>query len=279
MTSRCVREEDLLRLFDGELTENEADRLRRHLASCGVCAARSRAVQETVEELRSPLADIDAKAIVDDVMRRLPGTAEAHRTRARWSRPGWMAMGGAIAAAAAIVAVVAGSWPRAANEEFAARGTGMGMSMSRAVGVTVHRVGSVEPLAEGAPVRPDDAYALTYRNLLSAPVYLLAFAVDAANTVHWICPEYLDPSTNPSACSLAPASGETALPSGVQLEAPAAGRMRVIGVLSHAPHHVLDVDRLPTGDLALGALRTRWPEDEVRDLVTVDVGESRGKSR
>ncbi|CAN5856759.1 hypothetical protein BH11MYX4_BH11MYX4_45670 [soil metagenome] len=280
MTSRCVEEDELVRFFDGELTENEADRLRQHVRACAVCAAHSEGLRRTLHELKAPLADVDSDAAIEDVMRLLPtaiADASAARPRPRMAR--WSLLGGALAAALAMSALIIA--PRMLHsrgedpEAFGARGTPMGTSIARAVGISVsHSSGSGDALAPGAHVRPDDAYAVQYKNLLRDPVYLLAFAVDAAGTVHWLCPAYLDPRSNPAAAALSPSITEASLPSAMQFEAPSSGRMRFIAILSPLPLHVLDVEALRGTELSTASLRARWPTADVRELVTVIVDSS-----
>jgi hypothetical protein len=282
MTSRCVDEDTLLRLLDGELTENAADRLRQHLRTCGVCAARSEDLERTVRELRAPLPDVDAEAAIESVMRRLPtavmvpSTAAARRPRfVRW---GLLAGGLAAALAVAAIALTPRRSPAPTEDPgtFAARGTSAGVSIGRAVGVSLYRFGdTAAPLGDGARVRQEDAYAVKYRNLLGEPAYLLAFAVDATGTVHWICPAYLDANGDPVSVALAPSMNEAPVSSAMQFEAPAAGPLRFVAILTTKPLHVQEVDGLRGGALSTASLRARWPGADVREMATVDVDSSR----
>jgi hypothetical protein len=271
-----VEEDVLLRLLDGELSENRAERLRQHLRTCGVCAARSEELGRTLRELKAPLPDVDPNAAIESVMRRLPTAvldANAVSPRPRIAR--WSLVGGLSVALALSAIVVAPKLTRTATEDpgtFAGRGAPVSPSMARAVGVSLYRAQSEHSaLANGAGVRQGDAYALKYRNLLGEPAYLLAFAVDAAGTVHWITPPYLDPKDNPASVALASSAAEAPASSAMQLDGPAPGPMRFVAILTKAPLHVLDVEKLHGADLSTAALRARWPAADIRDLVTVHV--------
>jgi hypothetical protein len=98
--------------------------------------------------------------------------------------------------------------------------------------------------------------------------------VDSAGTVHWICPAYLQPGSNPAAVTLLPSTPAATLPSAMQLDGPSPGRMRFVAILSESLMRVLEVDDLGVADLSAGALQARWPSADVRDLVTVDVAPS-----
>ena len=285
MRSRCVEEDELLRLLDGELTENDAERLRQHVRACAACAARSDKLRRTIHDLKGPLPDVDADAAIEDVMQRLPMAVpdtNAARPRSRLAR--WSLLGGALAAAFAIGALVVAPRtlhsPGDDSETFRARGTPIGTSMARAVGVSVHRSSGsrdalgLQALGLQAHVRQDDGYAVSYRNLLKVPVYLLSFAVDSAGTVHWICPAYLDPKSNPAAVALSPSTTEVSLSCAMQFEEPSSGRMRFVAILSPAPLRVWDVENLRGEGLSTASLRARWPTADVRDLVTVHVDSS-----
>jgi Putative zinc-finger len=278
MTSRCGDEEELLRLLDGELTENEAERLRQHLRACGVCAARSAELARTLRDLKAPLAEVDPDAAIEEVMRRLPtAVADASAVAARPRVARWSLLAGGLAAVLAMSAlVVTRRVPRGQEGDgFQARGTSAGTSIGRAVGVGLYRAAREhEALAQETRVRPDDAYGMRYRNLLAEPVYLLAFAIDAAGTVHWVSPAYLDPRSNPAAVALSPSREELPLPSAIELEAPSPGPMRFVAIVSPSALHVLDVDGLRGADLETTSLRARWPAADVRDLVTVNVDSS-----
>src|SRR4051812_45604995 len=107
MTSRCVEEEELLRLLDGELTENVAEHLRQHLRTCGVCAARAEGLRRSLHQLKAPLPDLDFDAAIEDVMRRLPmavADASAAKPQSRMAR--WSLLGGALAAALTMSALL-----------------------------------------------------------------------------------------------------------------------------------------------------------------------------
>jgi len=280
MMSRCAEDDELLRLIDGELTENDADRVREHLLACGVCRARSGDLEKTLERIKMPVQDVDTASLIEDVMRALPAAmvaAPVARARSRAAR--WTLLGGfaAVLAASAFVAVpFVLRAPDGESGVLLARGRNARASMARLVGVRINRVTDAPlSLTPGARVRSDDGFAVVYRNLGQAPVYLLAFAVDARREVHWICPTYVDPASDPMAVRLLPETpGETHLPPPIQFEGPASGPMRFVAILSSYPMKVSSVETLQGAELEPAALRARWSDADVRELTQVIVDSS-----
>jgi hypothetical protein len=132
-------------------------------------------------------------------------------------------------------------------------------------------MGGREALLPARSVRPDEAYRVTYTNLLGVPVYALVFAIDSAGAIHWVCPAFLDPKSDPDAFALVPQGARNALPSAIQLDAPAAGPLRFLAVLSTSRMRVSDVDSLNGAAVSIASLRALFPSADVRDLVTVHV--------
>ena len=279
MKSPCVEDDDLLRLVDGELTENEADRVRQHLRACGICRARLDDLEKTLDRIKMPVRAIDTASLIDDVMGRLSAAdPAAPATRAPSRGPRWLLLSGVAAAlASALVALpfVLRSTDVGSGAYYA-RGKAGPKSLAQMVGVSIVRVaGAPLPLRSGERVRPDDAFAVAYRNLGREPVYLLAFAVDAKSDVHWICPMYVDPGSDPSAMTLSPEMrNETYLPPPVQFESLAIGAMRFVAILSSRPMGVSSVEALQGAELEPAALRARWSEADVRELGHAIVGSS-----
>ena len=179
------------------------------------------------------------------------------------ARPRWP-----FAALATAVAVAAGAvlWlalPR--NGELTARGTTRD-ELPRLAGITLFALdGELRPLAAGSRVTTATAYVAAYRNAGRAPAYALVFALDAAGDVHWLYPAFTDAATDPAAIALAPAPAPTLLADTVVLDEPAPGPLVLCSLVTAAPLHVSDIERMPH---ALAALRARWPD---LDAVPVEV--------
>jgi hypothetical protein len=162
----------------------------------------------------------------------------------------------------------------------AARGAPSAHSIRRDVGVTLRRGASrLSPLAEGDEVPPGAEYAVSYRNLgATGSAYVMVFAVDAAQAVHWIQPAWLDATQDPASVELAHAPAESALPSATVLEAPAPGPLRVITLVSPTPLRVSQIEPLRGPDLELARLRARFPDVEAAEI-TVQVRAEGGAGR
>jgi len=173
------------------------------------------------------------------------------------ARPRWPYV--ALAAAAAVAAAAA-LWlavPR--TSDFAARGT-REHELTRLAGITLFALdGELRPLAAGSRVTAGTAYVAAYRNAGRAPAYALVFALDAAGDVHWLYPAFTDAATDPTAIVLAPTPVPALLADAVVLEQPARGPLLLVAIVTAAPVHVSDIERMQH---SLAALRARWPELE-----------------
>lgn len=260
MTPSCPDPDELARLLDGELSENRATVARTHLASCARCTRELAVQRRIMDDLAAPADGIDADRLAAAVVGRL-APHPARRSRAP------MFAGLVAATAAAFVLVLVAVRTDRDTGTFVARG-GSG-SRTREVGVVLHRVDSQAiALSRGVHVRGDTRYLATYRNI-GATEHLLAFAVDAHDTVHWLYPAYLDAATDPSALELRPVAHETALSDTVALDHPAPGPLRLITIVSAQPMTVSMIERLSPAELEPAALASRFPDDAIHELVVI----------
>ena len=105
MTRECPRSEDLTRLLDGEATENQAARMRAHIASCARCERELAGIARLISDVAAPAPAAPAEASVARLMRRIEDGAalpvDPPRGRALTARR-YAALGaGAVAIAAA----------------------------------------------------------------------------------------------------------------------------------------------------------------------------------
>ena len=130
------------------------------------------------------------------------------------------------------------------------------------------RAGQLLPLASQS-LSPRDAFAVRFVNPSNQTRYLTAFAVDAAGTVHWIFPEYLDENTDPTSLPLPSASDERVLPQVVAPEKPAPGPMRVFSLTSREPSSVKRVEaalrEVPARVSVASALARLMPDALIRE--------------
>jgi len=267
MKARCPSQDELLRLVDGELTENRAAALRAHLAACPACAAEDRATRALVERLAAPVPGLPSPGAVAAVLRRAqagePGPAPA-RWRPRVLLP---LLAGPLLAAAAIAAVVAVRPETPGSPEFVARGGAA--AWPRTVGAELWTLEPLRKVETGTALRPDAALVGRYRNAGAAGAYLLAFAVDARGEVHWLYPAFTTAGSDPAAVALPPAAAG-ALPDAVVLSDLLPGPLRLLTLISPEPLAVSHVESLPAADLSLDALRQRFPRARV-EAVDVQV--------
>jgi hypothetical protein len=119
------------------------------------------------------------------------------------------------------------------------------------------------PLTPGAKLSSGALITASYR-CLRPRAYLLMFAVDAQDEVHWLYPAYLDARSDPESLLLMRQETETALAESPVLDVPV-GPARVIAVVTSSPLHVSDIERAPIKTLTAAQLITRWPTASIRE--------------
>lgn len=267
---RCPSEDELLSFVDADLSPEQLARVEKHLEVCSACAKQVMTLSSLVEDLGAPLAaepPLDVALHVAGVMDRL----DSRVTEPRWSA--WLTWSGVAVAAAALLLFVklqAPAGPQAApGGELAARGGPAEASLSRNVGVQLYssQHGELTALGSGSRIVQSAALTAGLRNLASERAYLLLFALDSRQAVHWITPEYTSQGSNPEASPIAPARTERLLPSVAVFDDLAPGPLRVVAVISSEPLHVSDVEALPPAELSAERLLKRFPRAEVRQFL------------
>jgi hypothetical protein len=265
MTRACPTVEENVMLLDGELTENRADEVREHLATCAACRAEAESLRALVADLAAPVEPRPGALV--RVLARLD--EEPWTSGRRWA-PSLAAGAVGLFAAAAAAALAPVVVRRVQTPSvMTARGGGPDQrSLAREVGVTVYRHGAgLDPIAPGEEVSADTPYAVAFRNLgPSDSAFMMVFAEDAAHDLHWIEPAWLDPTEDPASLSLPHADREGAPRTSVVLDRPAVGALRLFVVVSPHPLRVSDVERLGSTPLDASALRARWPEGVVDEM-------------
>ncbi len=268
---RCPNEDELLSFVDADLSPEQLARLEKHIETCSSCAKQVMALTSLVEDVAAPLAaepPLDVALHVAGVMNRLDSPV----TVPRWST--WLGWSGGLAMAAAALLLfgkLKAGPVGTAEHELVARGGPAEASLSRNIGVQLyssqHSSTALTALGSGSRIRPSAALTAGLRNLASEQAYLLLFALDSRQAVHWIAPQYTSPDSNPEAAPIGPSQGERLLPSVAVFDDLAPGPLRVVAVISSAPLHVSDVEALPAAELSAEKLLKRFPRAEVRQFL------------
>ncbi len=268
---RCPSENELLSFVDADLSPEQLARVEKHLEVCSACAKQVMALTSLVEDLAAPLASeppLDVALHVAGVIERL----DSRVTVPRWST--WITWGGSLAVAAAALLLVmklqAPAAPHAVGTgELAARGGPAEATLSRNIGVQLYvsQPSGLTALGSGSRISQSAALTAGLRNLANERAYLLLFALDSQQAVHWIAPEYTSPGSNPEASPIAPSQTEQLLPSTAVFDDLATGPLRVVAVISSKPLHVSDVEALPPAELSAEKLLKRFPRTEVRQFL------------
>jgi hypothetical protein len=263
---RCPSEDELLSFVDADLSPEQLARVEKHLEVCSACAKIVMTLSSLVEDVGAPLRaepPLDVGLHVASVM---------SVSEPRWSA--WLSWGGGLAAAAAglflFVKLQSPALPPAVpGGELLARGGPTEASLSRNVGVQLYssRHAELTALGSGSHITQSAALTAGLRNLASERAYLLLFALDSRQAVHWIAPEYTSQDSDPEAAPITPATTERLLPSVAVFDDLAPGPLRVIAVISREPLHVSDVEALPPAELSAERLLKRFPRSEVRQFL------------
>ena len=268
---RCPSEDELLSFVDADLSPEQLARVEKHLEVCSACAKQVMTLSSLVADLGAPLSaapPLDVALHVASVMDRLDSrVTERHRLA-------WLSWAGGLTAAAAalllFVKLQAPTGPqRVPGGELVARGGPAEASLSRNVGVQLYSSQRAEltALGSGSRIAPSTALTAGLRNLANTRAYLLLFAVDSQQAVHWIAPEYVSQGSNPEASPLEPDRSERLLPSVAVFDDLAPGPLRVVAVISNERLHVSDVEALPPAELSAERLLKRFPRAEVRQFL------------
>ncbi len=264
--SHCPLEVELVRFVDADLSPESLGRFSEHLGQCSTCNQQVRALRALVEDLKAlPAIEFDVNAHVKDVMR------ELDRPVAQEKRPRFIARIAAVTALAASVGLVThivGSHHGLPSGTWQARGSSAGESLSRDIGVQVYRrTKSLQPLHPGDAIAPDAALTAGLRNLGHTTAYVLLFAVDSRDAVHWISPKYTRADEDPMATELTSVQEERVLPTSVVFDDMARGPLRVVAIISPSPVRVSQVESLTQAELTQGSLAHRFAGAEVREIV------------
>jgi hypothetical protein len=264
----CPTAEDLVRLQDGALSIEQTERLKAHVVQCSRCREREAALRALIEDVKAPVPTrVNIHSHVLAVMARLdepkrrPVTSEARRT---WAYAGVSAVAAGVLLSTAYVyrrpAPAAGTWQ--------ARGGEVQATLGRDVGIQTYAAsGELRPLASGATIEHDTPLTAGFRNLGQAPAFLLLFAVDVHQAVHWISPPYSRPEDNPASTRLQPTVNEQMLDTTAVLEDVAPGPLRIVAVITPRPAHVSDVEALDSSNLSAARLMVQLPGAEVRETL------------
>lgn len=248
--------------LEGEVTPSETAIIEAHLRDSG--AARGRLDQ--LDEIRRTLARLPEDPDEPLAQAALWRAVDAAPARPRAVRsPWWRALLGFGAAACATLCAVLllraftpPVVPVAHDSEFQ-RKAAAAIPDDRWVHIEVLRVatdGTARPLPGGV-VRAGDKLVFRYASGGPDPFgFLMVFAVDAAQDIHWYYPAYETAGSDPASVAIRGDGGAAALPDAIEHPLPA-GPLVFYGVFTRTPLRVVDVERRVAATLA----REGWHPD------------------
>lgn len=262
--SDCPSEDELLSFVDADLPPESLKRIEEHLELCSQCTKKTLALTRLVEDVAAPVSGppLDVVAHVASVMGRLDQPVQRGVRRSLWV---W-ASGLSLAAAALLAFTELRHDHRA--EGLVARGGPGSAALSRNIGVQLYaEQQALAALPNGGKISRRTGLTAGLRNLGTEPAYLLLFAIDSAQEVHWIAPEYTSLGSSPEAVSIQPSLDERLLPSSAVFDDLAPGPLRVVALISPTPLHVAQIEALPAHELQAEALLRSFPRAEIRQFL------------
>lgn len=265
----CPTESELLSFVDAALSPEQLRRIDEHLAACSVCAEEVKALRALIAGIAAPVSStspttLDVAAHVSSVMGRLDGPSPLKKRprRALWGS----AMIG-VAAAAALLVVQLRPGAGIPDGEWTARGGAAVSSLSRDVGLQLYaEEPALRALEPGGQVKAHAAFTAGLRNLAREQAYVLLFAVDSKQVVHWITPQFTEPGSDPEATPIKTSAQERLLASSVVFDDLAPGPLRVVAVITAKPMRVSQIERLSVAELSSERWLRRFPQAEIRQV-------------
>ncbi|HET9959983.1 MAG TPA: hypothetical protein VFQ61_36070 [Polyangiaceae bacterium] len=237
--------------LEGEVTASERAAIETKLQESAE-ARRTLAQLERVRELLSaPAVKLESIDLASRVRTRERELGPVVRTRPRrWQNLAYAGLTASLCAIALVLwsphlaSLRPGSWPpRKEDEGLRPKSNGAQLEGARWAGVHVFRVaGQAAPEPLGARLKSGDGLVFTYTNLGAHPFrYLMIFAVDASDQVHWFYPAYESVGEDPVSIPIAGGLASAALGELVQHDF-AEGPLFVYALFTNVPARVLQVE-------------------------------------
>lgn len=263
MTRSCPDAARLTRYVDRDLSPEDSLALSEHVSACARCQEHVAALRGMLDALQpAALSPDELRTHVSEIMARLDAAPPA-AISGKIAHAPWLA----LTAAACVGLSFAAFWLRAPSA-WQARGGHSAPTIARDVGVQTYAFegDALRPLTPGAEISSHTPLGAGFRNLGVADAYLLLFAVDARNVVHWISPRYVSSERDPEATRLALTADETLLYERVIFDDVAQGSLRIVSVVTPQLTHVSDIETLEADGASSQAITQRLPHAEVREL-------------
>ncbi len=205
----------LIRYLEGELTSSEAREIEGELEASAELQSQLEQARALLTALRRPRPELESVDLTVRIRRQLGAPKPPSR-----GLPWRMALGAAVAAAAAFVVI-----PRLqlgdAPGEAPPRSRSAADHEDRWHGIHVFEIvdGASRPLAD--TMESNAKLAFTYTNLGDrAAGYLMIFGIDATGQIRWYHPAYETAGQNPQAIAIEETVADAALPDAVSHELP-----------------------------------------------------------
>ncbi len=278
-TDPCPDEDVLIALVD---EPDETSDVARHVARCTACMTKKEELVALFEDLRAPVREYRAEALVSRVSREIVrSTSSREPTKGRSAR---VLVVAALVTTLAVAAVMELTTSSGRSEgAFASRGEDAAPSARRDVDLefaVIARAASgttVAPVTDGTVLRSTEPLLLSYATRTARLSYgFLCILVDARSEIHWLYPAFEDAMSDPSSIVLAPGQPSTPMDTAVTLEDVPSGPGRISCVVGSAPLRVSDVERLAPKERDPRGLSSSFPGADIRSWSVLVEARSEG---
>jgi len=241
-TPQPLEQSELLQYLEGEVSAARAREIATQLGWCQVSQQRLTELNQLLEQVAAPPAELVELDLVADVQRAIDRQHATAGMAGGRARQRWL-YGGVATALAMAAGLLLALWLRPAGDGFATKG-GSVQTAERWAGIKVWRVdrsGAVAAL--GTTMQADDALLFSYSNSGPDPFgYLMIFGVDQRGRVFWYHPAFTDAATDPAALPIQGGQVDVELTEQVRHEL-GTGRLTLYGLFTRQPLGVKIVEQ------------------------------------
>lgn len=236
--------DSLIAYMDGEVTQNQAGQIERQLNSDPVANRNLQRLREIRSGVKAALQTSNTNDMKARILDRLK--TEGLRRRTRWIPALIASMSAAILSISIIVVII----ELDSIHSFTPRGSSVeNQALSRRLGIQAYLHQRSDPFSRrlvtaDSVFQPNDGFSFVLINRSGRTVYLLLFALDAQQRVHWFYPAMDTDEPSPRSVTIGASPQLFPLPDGVTPANVANGALRLIALFTDQPIQVADVESL-----------------------------------
>lgn len=257
--------DSLIEYVDGEVTQNRARQIEQQLDTDPIARQNLQKLLEIRRGLKNALQSSSNSHIKSAVFDRLQAVDRGHGLKPIPRRAAL-----SLAAIGFVCLLIVIIKPNA-NNTFTPRGsTDDRDTLVRKVGIQAYLHTKSDPftrrlVTDDSIFKPDDGFSFVLINRSGRSAYLLLFAVDAQNRIHWFYPAMTKQKPLPVSVTIPATPQLFPLPDGVTPENIAAGTLRLVAFFSDRPQRASVVENRIVRD-GIEELHRSFPKASIQIL-------------